>query len=219
MFPVTTNGQRARPGEPGILVHRGPTVSLGYWRRPEETARVLKPNPLRPPYEGQDIVCYSGDLVVEDEEGYFYFVGRKDEMIKSAGYRISPTEVEDVLMGTGTFRQVAVIGLPDEWVGQKICAVGVALSGPVDTADVLRQTAPSYPDIWFRLGLIWSIRYRRRRTAKSITRRSLPNVHRRGRYERNRCADCRLDCSHTCSKRGGREFWGVGNDSPSAELR
>lgn len=145
VFPVTADGRRAKPGEPGILVHRGPTVSLGYWRRPEDTARVLKPNPLRAAYEGADLVCYSGDLVVEDEEGFLYFVGRQDAMIKSAGYRISPTEVEDVLMSTGAFRQVAVIGLPDVWVGQKVCAVGVALNGAVDTAAVLKQAAATLP--------------------------------------------------------------------------
>ena len=145
VFPVTADGRRAKPGEPGILVHRGPTVSLGYWRRPEDTARVLKPNPLRAAHEGADMVCYSGDLVVEDEDGFLYFVGRQDAMIKSAGYRISPTEVEDVLMSTGAFRQVAVIGLPDEWVGQKVCAVGVALNGAVDTAAVLKQAAATLP--------------------------------------------------------------------------
>jgi acyl-CoA ligase (AMP-forming) (exosortase A-associated) len=145
VFPVTADGRRAKPGEPGILVHRGPTVSLGYWRRPEDTARVLKPNPLRAAHEGADVVCYSGDLVVEDEDGFLYFVGRQDAMIKSAGYRISPTEVEDDLMSTGAFRQVAVIGLPDEWVGQKVCAVGVALNGAVDTAAVLKQAAATLP--------------------------------------------------------------------------
>lgn len=145
VFPVTPDGRRAKPGEPGILVHRGPTVSLGYWRRPEDTARVLKPNPLRRPHEGADVVCYSGDLVVEDEEGYLYFVGRQDAMIKSAGYRISPTEVEDVLMSTGAFRQVAVIGIPDEWVGQKVCAVVVALAGGVDTSSVLKQVSAKLP--------------------------------------------------------------------------
>jgi acyl-CoA ligase (AMP-forming) (exosortase A-associated) len=145
VFLVTAEGRRAKPGEPGILVHRGPTVSLGYWRRPDDTARVLKPNPLRASTEGADTVCYSGDLVVEDEDGFFYFVGRQDAMIKSAGYRISPTEVEDVLMSSGEFRQVAVIGLPDEWVGQKVCAVGVALNGAVNAAAILKQAALTLP--------------------------------------------------------------------------
>lgn len=126
VFAITADGRRAGPGEPGILVHRGPTVSLGYWRRPEDTARVLRPNPLIPPAEGPDTLCWSGDVVTTDEEGYLYFVGRQDAMIKSAGYRISPTEVEDVLMGCGALRQVAVIGLPDPWIGQKIVAVAVA---------------------------------------------------------------------------------------------
>ena len=145
VFPVSPDGRRAGPGEPGILVHRGPTVSLGYWRRPEDTMRVLKPNPLRNADEGADIVCYSGDLVVEDDEGFLYFVGRQDAMIKSAGYRVSPTEVEDVLMSGGAFRQIAVIGLPDEWAGQKVCAVGVASNGPVDTASVLKDAAARLP--------------------------------------------------------------------------
>ncbi len=69
VFPLTTDGRRAKPGEPGILVHRGPTVSLGYWRRPDDTARVLRPNPLRDGTEGGEIVCWSGDLVYEDDEG------------------------------------------------------------------------------------------------------------------------------------------------------
>ena len=68
--------------------------------------------------QGGDIVCYSGDLAVEDEEGFFSFIGRNDAMIKSSGYRISPSEVEEAIMATGHFRQVAVIGLPD--LGRKV---------------------------------------------------------------------------------------------------
>ena len=85
IFLVNEQNQRCQPGEPGMLVHRGPTVSLGYWNRPEETARVLKPNPLIPKDQGADIVCYSGDLAVQDQHGLFYFVGRNDAMIKSSG--------------------------------------------------------------------------------------------------------------------------------------
>ncbi len=145
VFPVTADGRRAKPGEPGTLVHRGPTVSLGYWRRPEDTARVLRSNPLKPVIEGGDTVCWSGDLVIEDEDGFLYFIGRQDAMIKSAGYRISPTEVEDVLMGTGAFRQIAVIGLPDDWIGQKVCAVGVPANGAVDVKSVLRTVSEKLP--------------------------------------------------------------------------
>ncbi|ODT50117.1 AMP-binding protein [Devosia sp. 63-57] len=139
VFAVTEDGRRAAPGEPGILVHRGPTVSLGYWRRPEETARVLRPHPFRDALEGGETVCYSGDLVVEDADGFFNFVGRGDGMIKSSGYRISPTEVEEALMATGLFRQVAAIGLPDALAGQKVHAVAVPLYESIDAMAVLRQ--------------------------------------------------------------------------------
>lgn len=145
VFPLTDEGRRAAPGEPGILVHRGPTVSMGYWRRPDETARVLRPHPLRAPTEGGETVCWSGDLVYEDEDGFLYFVGRRDAMIKSAGFRISPTEVEDALMATGAFRQVAAIGLPDEWLGQKLCAVAVPDRDDVDLAAVIAEVAQRLP--------------------------------------------------------------------------
>jgi acyl-CoA ligase (AMP-forming) (exosortase A-associated) len=145
VFPLADDGRRCAPGEAGILVHRGPTVSMGYWRRPEETAKVLRPNPLRPTAEGGEIVCWSGDLVVEDEEGFLYFVGRRDAMIKSAGFRISPTEIEDALMATGAFRQVAAIGLPDEWLGQKLCAVATPDHDAVDLAAVTAAVAERLP--------------------------------------------------------------------------
>jgi acyl-CoA ligase (AMP-forming) (exosortase A-associated) len=127
---LNERGERCRPGEVGELVHRGPTVSMGYWGNPEATDRVLKPNPLLPPELGDcEKVCYSGDLVKMDEDGFLYYVGRRDTMIKSSGYRISPTEVEEVLFQTGRIRQAAVIGIPDEVLGQTIKAFLVAKDG------------------------------------------------------------------------------------------
>lgn len=143
IFIVKEDGSRAAPGEPGILVHRGPTVSLGYWNRPEETAKVLRQNPLRPKDQGGEIVCFSGDLAVEDEDGFFSFIGRNDAMIKSSGYRISPTEVEEAIMASGRFRQVAVIGLPDDFAGQKVHAVAIPLEAGVDTASILQAVSAS----------------------------------------------------------------------------
>ncbi|WP_018043090.1 AMP-binding protein [Methylobacterium sp. 88A] len=145
IFAVDADGRRTRPGEPGILHHRGPTVSLGYWNRPEDTARVLVPDP-RFPQDGT-LVCRSGDLVVEDEDGYFRFLGREDAMIKSAGFRVSPTEVEEALMETGAFRAVAVIGLADPGLGQRIHAVAVpAGSGPApdEVLQAVRRTLPPH---------------------------------------------------------------------------
>jgi acyl-CoA ligase (AMP-forming) (exosortase A-associated) len=127
---VNEAGERCRPGEVGELVHRGPTVSLGYWGNPEATNRVLKPNPLLPPELGNcEKVCYSGDLVKMDEDGFLYYVGRRDTMIKSSGYRISPTEVEEILFQTGKIRQAAAIGIPDEVLGQTVKAFVVAKDG------------------------------------------------------------------------------------------
>ncbi|MCP1549277.1 MULTISPECIES: AMP-binding protein [Methylorubrum] len=138
IFAITLAGRRARPGEPGILHHRGPTVSMGYWKRPEDTARVLVPDPFPPPGAKPDLVCRSGDLVVEDTEGFFRFIGREDTMIKTQGFRVSPTEVEAALMETGAFRAAAVIGLPDPSLGQRIHAVTVPAEGAPGTADVLQ---------------------------------------------------------------------------------
>jgi acyl-CoA ligase (AMP-forming) (exosortase A-associated) len=140
LFVLTPEGRVAAPREHGILVHRGPTVSLGYWRRPEETAATIKQSPLRPATEGRDLVCVSGDVAYTDEDGHLYIVGRNDAMIKSSGYRISPSEVEEVLMSCGAFRHVAVIGLPDPTVGHRVHAVAVA-SGQVSVPDVLTKAA------------------------------------------------------------------------------
>ena len=127
---VSEQGHPCKPGEVGELVHRGPTVSMGYWGQPELTTRVLRPHPYLP-HELRDTerVCYSGDLVKTDEEGFLYFVGRRDTMIKSSGYRVSPTEVEEVLFQSGAVREAAVIGVPDDLLGQAIKAFVVLKEG------------------------------------------------------------------------------------------
>jgi acyl-CoA ligase (AMP-forming) (exosortase A-associated) len=128
IFVVNEKGGLCGPGEVGELVHRGPTVSLGYWGRPDATAKVLRPNPFLPPeVESPEKVCYSGDLVKMDEEGFLYFATRRDQTIKSSGYRISPNEVEEVIYGSGKVQEVAVIGTPDEMLGQAVKAFVVPL--------------------------------------------------------------------------------------------
>ena len=120
---------------------------MGYWGNPEATAKVLRPNPLLPAEIGDsERVCYSGDLVKMDEDGFLYYVGRRDTMIKSSGYRISPTEVEEVLYHTGQIRQAAVIGLPDEVLGQSIKAFIVAKNGnQLDCQSILDFCAEKMP--------------------------------------------------------------------------
>lgn len=144
---LNEKGELCKPGEPGELVHRGPTVSLGYWNRPEDTARALRPNPLSPPELGDcEKVCYSGDLVKMDEDGFLYFIGRRDTMIKSSGVRISPTEVEEVLFQSGKLRGAAVIGIPDEMLGQTIKAFVVLRDGnTLDTDALLAYCAEKMP--------------------------------------------------------------------------
>jgi acyl-CoA ligase (AMP-forming) (exosortase A-associated) len=140
-------GKLCKPGEPGELVHRGPTVSLGYWNRPEDTARTLRANPLLPQeIGGCERVCYSGDLVKMDEAGFFYFLGRQDTMIKSSGFRVSPTEVEEVMFLTGKLRGAAVIGIPDELLGQVIKAFVVPKDGElIDTQALLTSCGEKMP--------------------------------------------------------------------------
>lgn len=144
---LNEHGQPCKPGEIGELVHRGPTVSLGYWGRPEDTARALRPNPLLPPELGDcEKVCYSGDLVKMDEDGFLYFVGRRDTMIKSSGFRISPTEVEEALFSSGKLRGAAVIGIPDEVLGQAIKAFVTPKDGePVNTEALLAHCGQKLP--------------------------------------------------------------------------
>ena len=111
------------PGEIGELVHRGPTVAMGYWNDPEASAQVYRPNPLRPAGAPQaERVAFSGDLVYQDNEGDLYFVGRRDQMIKSLGYRVSPEEVVEVLYASGEVVEAAVTSEPDEVRGAQIVA-------------------------------------------------------------------------------------------------
>lgn len=144
---VSDDGTLCAPGEVGELVHRGPTVSMGYWGQPELTARVLRPHPLLPSELGDaEKVCYSGDYVTMDEDGYLYFVGRRDTMIKSSGFRISPTEVEEVLFESGLVKGAAVIGLPDAVLGQVIKAFVVVGEGAsFDANELLAFCATRMP--------------------------------------------------------------------------
>ena len=144
---INEAGQRCAPGEPGELVHHGPTVSMGYWGCPELTHRVLRPHPM-PPAGGNEVprVCYSGDLVRSDEEGFLFFVGRRDDQIKSAGFRISPTEVEEVICRVPAVRQAAVVGAPDPLLGQHLVAFAVLEEqADIDPADILMNCAAALP--------------------------------------------------------------------------
>jgi acyl-CoA ligase (AMP-forming) (exosortase A-associated) len=146
---VREDGTPCAPGEPGELVHRGALVSLGYWNDPEKTAERFKPAPGQP--HGlvmAEIAVWSGDTVRTDEDGYLYFVSRRDEMIKTSGYRVSPTEVEEVIYATGLVGEAAALGVPHPVLGQAIVVVASARDGSRVDAEALlaqcRQQLPAY---------------------------------------------------------------------------
>ena len=126
---VREDGSLCGPNEPGELVHRGPLVSLGYWNAPEKTAERFKFDPMIPSgIQLQSPAVWSGDTVKTDEEGYLYFVGRRDEMIKTSGYRVSPTEIEEAVYRLDpALVDVAAMGVYDG-VDQAILVI-VATSG------------------------------------------------------------------------------------------
>jgi long-chain acyl-CoA synthetase len=118
------HGQRVGPGQVGELVVRGRNVMRGYWMAPELTAQRFRPGPI-----SGERLCYSGDLFKTDEEGYFYFVSRKDDIIKSRGEKVAPREVENVLYTIRGVQDAAVIGIPDPVLGHAIKAFLVVAPG------------------------------------------------------------------------------------------
>ena len=159
------DGSECAVDEPGELVHRGPLVALGYWNRPEETARRFKPWPSALLPAGGDWLAperavYSGDTVRRDAEGFLYFVGRRDEMMKTSGYRVSPTEVEEALYASGLVAEALVYAVPDEVLGSAICAAVLAsrnASGHTDedSAAVLAHCREHLPAFMLPKALNW----------------------------------------------------------------
>lgn len=146
---VRPDGTEAAPHEPGELVHTGPLVAQGYWRDPERTAERFKPAPAcaRSAAPGS-IAVWSGDTVRRDEQGYLYFVARADEMIKTSGYRVSPTEVEEALYASGLVQEAVAIGVADEQLGEAICIYVTAMHAGEHRTDALldycRRELPAY---------------------------------------------------------------------------
>jgi acyl-CoA ligase (AMP-forming) (exosortase A-associated) len=144
---VRPDGTPCAPNEPGELVHRGSLVSLGYWNDAAKTAERFKPAP------GQDaalvmkeMAVWSGDAVRMDEEGFLYFVGRRDEMIKTSGYRVSPTEVEEVVFATGLVADAAAVGVSHPTLGQAIVIVATAAPGkPAESASLINACKQQLP--------------------------------------------------------------------------
>jgi long-chain acyl-CoA synthetase len=114
---LDAEGKPVGPGETGVLHVRGPHVMAGYWRLPDRTAEMLVEGPL----PGERMLCTHDHFTIDDE-GFLYFVGRSDDIIKSRGEKVSPAEVEDALYAIPGVREAAVIGVPDERLGEAIHA-------------------------------------------------------------------------------------------------
>ena len=142
------DGSPCAPGEEGELVHRGALVALGYWNDPERTAERFRPvvHPGQP-WRAPERAVWSGDTVVADAEGLLYFVGRTDDMLKTSGYRVSPTEIEEAAYATGLVRDVVALGVDEVGIGHRIVLVATSADGELDTAALvgaLRQALPLY---------------------------------------------------------------------------
>lgn len=135
---VREDGSPCVPGEPGELVHRGCLVSLGYWHDPEKTAERFKPVPNQDPgLTMPEVAVWSGDTVRADDDGFLYFIARRDEMIKTSGYRVSPTEVEEVAYATEMVSEAAAVGVPHPTLGQAVVLIVVPNEGCALDAEAL----------------------------------------------------------------------------------
>jgi acyl-CoA ligase (AMP-forming) (exosortase A-associated) len=146
---VRSDGSPCAPNEPGELVHRGSLVSLGYWNDPAKTAERFKPLPSQD--KGlvlTEMAVWSGDTVRMDEDGFLYFIGRRDEMIKTSGYRVSPSEIEEIVFATGRVADAAAIGVPHPTLGQAIVVVAAPAPGTEPDShgllDACRQQLPTF---------------------------------------------------------------------------
>lgn len=145
------DGSPCAPNEPGELVHRGALVGMGYWNDPEKTAERYRPLPVHAPCREAglvlpEIAVFSGDTVREDEEGFLYFIGRRDEMMKTSGYRVSPTEVEEILYATKMVGECVAFGVDNDRLGQAIQVIATPpAEGNLDVAALLAECRARMP--------------------------------------------------------------------------
>jgi amino acid adenylation domain-containing protein len=152
VFAVTSEGRRvSAPGQVGELYVRGPGLMRGYWGQPEKTRQVLVGNPFQEHYD--EPVYRTGDLVTVDSAGSYVFLGRRDSMVKTRGYRVEPGEVEAALYDHPDIREAVVLPVPDELLGSRLRAVisvnGSASLTRLEVLEHCRRRLPGYmvPDV------------------------------------------------------------------------
>lgn len=155
MFLLSEKGEPVESGKTGILHIRGSHVMLGYWQKPDFSKKMLKPGR----YPGERILC-THDLFYQDEDGFFYFAGRSDDIIKSRGEKVSPVEIETVLYGIPGVKDAAVVGASDELLGEAVCAFVATDDGEKIDERVIRKVCvqkledfmvPKHIFIWDKL--------------------------------------------------------------------
>ena len=151
------DGSECDAGETGELVHRGALVALGYWNNPDKTAERFRPyRAMQDGVPQEEMAVWSGDSVRRDEDGFLYFVGRKDDMIKTSGYRVSPTEIEEAGFESGLVGAIAALGVPDERLGQRIVIIASPLeAGGEDTDALLKHMGTSLPTFMLPSEVRW----------------------------------------------------------------
>jgi acyl-CoA ligase (AMP-forming) (exosortase A-associated) len=155
---VDDRGMPCQPGETGELVHRGANVAMGYWRDPESSARVFRPHPFAQPRNGRpEIVVFSGDLVKEDSEGYLYFVGRRDQLIKSNGFRMSPEEIEACVFSSGLLANAAAFAVPRDEVQYDIVVAVIPRDGSDLREEHLQEFCKKEMPEYMRPRVIWRV--------------------------------------------------------------
>ncbi|KPP96578.1 acyl-CoA ligase (AMP-forming), exosortase A-associated [Erythrobacter sp. HL-111] len=147
---IGDDGEEAATGEEGELVHCGPLVAQGYWQDPGRTAERFRPAPACSRHGGTAV--WSGDRVRRDAAGLLHFVGRRDAMIKSAGNRISPQEVEEAALATGLAAEAVALGVPDARLGQ---AVHLVVRGSGDTDALTRALKSALPNFMQPAAIHW----------------------------------------------------------------
>ncbi len=159
---IDANHHTVNVGEKGEVVAEGANIMQGYWKDPEATAAVLDA-------EGY----HTGDIGFQDEEGFIFLDGRKDNLLKVGGHRINPQEVEDALLATKLAVEAAVVGIPDDLLGKRLVSVVVPLNADIPAEMILEKCAALLP------------KYKLPSEIRSV--RSLPK-NANGKVDRNRCS-------------------------------
>jgi len=158
LLVLNEQGEICKPGEEGELVHRGANIAMGYWKDPENTAKRFRPAPFQQGKGGQlEIAVYSGDYVKTDAEGYIYFIGRKDQMIKSHGMRVSPEEIEDCIFASKLVAHAIAFAVPFDDVKSNI-VIALVPSNPESFSekDLLLYCKSQLPE-YLRPDIIWQL--------------------------------------------------------------